>query len=284
MNSTLAYFDLFDFAPTRMELEKYLLKNSGVLVSDTKDGFYYLKGRSELAWRRHEKYRLSEQKRKRAMPFLRLLAAMPGVRAVWLANSVAWGNARPTSDIDMVIVARRGKIWTARFFTTALLKMLQQRPGEQTRDKALCLSLYLSEDALNLERYKIAAHDIHFAFWAYQMYPLYDASAKNPNAGVYKKYQEANRPWLSQVFEQLRWTLSIPRWWIRQRTFEKMLKKILEYFPLESFLKKFQLRILPHALRSATSVILHDDILKLHTHDARAAVQRAWEEKVRMLQ
>lgn len=291
----MVYFDLFDFAPAVAEIERWLLAYEretesaprllstirDILESDdrieSREGFYFLCGRSELANLRKTKYDYTDQKWKRVRPFIRLLSAMPGVRAVWLANSVAWANAREQSDIDVVIVAAPGAIWTARFFTAGLMKLLRQRPEEQEHAKAICLSFYISQDHLNLEPYKIPAADIHFAFWATQMYPLYDPH------NLYVRYQEAN-PWLNTIFAHHRWNIPIPRRQITISRPAKWIKRILEACAPESLLRRLQWRILPERLRTIANqdqrVILNNQMIKLHDNDQRAHIQALWEQRI----
>jgi hypothetical protein len=290
---TLAYLDLFDFAPTLLDLERWLLKtdlphtlsdiqrtlNHDVRIEHV-DGFYFLRGRSELVQARKHKYSWTEQKWKRTRRYVRLLAAMPYVDGVWLVNSMGWENARQSSDIDLLIVARPGRIWSARFWTTAVMKLLRQRPHEQVNERAICLSLYVAADALNLQPYRLSAHDIHYTFWVNQCYPLYDR-------GAYAAFQQQNS-WLQEIFDNVQWSQTMERRNIRLSPFANGCKKILQLFCNERLLKKIQWRILPNQLRALANhdqqVVMNDHILKLHTNDTRRQKHTEWEERLRTLE
>lgn len=289
---TIAYFDLFDFAPTLGEIERWLLDSSEAPAAlstirqaldqlpqiEQQQGMYYLQGRADLIEKRKQKYIATMNKWRHARKYIRLIALLPGVEAVWFANSVAWCNARQESDIDLMIITSPGKLWTARFWATGLMKILRQRPHEQTHDKALCLSLYMDRDHLNMEQYKIAEQDIHFSFWANQLYPLYD-----PN-NIYKEYQQQNS-WLNTEFAHLYWLEPIPQREIHLSSPAQFCKRILSLFSTEQWMKKIQLRIMPKKLLTLANtdnrVVVTDHILKFHDNDSREQRQQAWEKKVR---
>lgn len=290
---TLAYFDLCDYAPTLLDIERWLLKTDAhyslaelqqALQTHPQirhaEGLYFLRGRDGLVAARKHKYSLTEQKWKRTKRYVRLLAAMPYVEGVWLVNSMGWENAREQSDIDVLIVTTPGHIWSARFWTTTMMKLLRQRPHEQSQDRALCLSLYIASDSLNLKSYQLAESDIHYTFWVNQCSPLYDT-------GAYETFTRENS-WLSETFAAVRWTEKTERRTINLSATEKCIKFALHLLCTERLLKKIQWRILPNALRSQANhdqrVVMNDHILKLHTNDTREQRQREWEQRITNLQ
>ncbi|OGY87636.1 MAG: hypothetical protein A2233_01655 [Candidatus Kerfeldbacteria bacterium RIFOXYA2_FULL_38_24] len=290
---TLVYFDMFDFAPTLLELEKWLLADNlpkfkitelqKALIAlpqvSQKQGFYFFTDREKLVRLRKKKYDQANLKIKRARFFLKLLACLPQVKAIFLVNSVAWGNAQKNSDTDLAIITTAGRIWTARFFTTALMRILRQRPYEQTPDKALCLSLYLTENKLNLEKYKIGLSDIHFAFWATQFYPIYDPQ------DLYLRYQKENS-WLKQIFHNLSWNQIPDNQKIKPDPIFKDIKRILNLLNLEKILEKLQKKIMPTRLKQLANtdnrVVLNDYILKFHDNDHRQELQQEWAKRIKM--
>ncbi|PIW36668.1 MAG: hypothetical protein COW24_03845 [Candidatus Kerfeldbacteria bacterium CG15_BIG_FIL_POST_REV_8_21_14_020_45_12] len=294
LHSTVLYFDMFDFAPTLLELERWLLASpnstdkavvslgeiAGTLATDPRitsaEGFYFLTNRMDLVRLRKDKYNNVDSKWKHAKPYLRILAIMPGIEGIWLTNSMGWGNARKTSDIDLFIITTPGKIWSARFFTTAFMKIFKQRPHEQSEEKAICLSMYLSSDHLNVKTYKIGADDIPFTFWVNQIYPIYDN-------GHFEKFKSANE-WISAYFQQNQWLKPINRRLIKPTRFELGIKKFLTLISVESLMRSLQLRMLPPILKNMANednrVVINDKILKLHTNDRRDRQQLKWERRL----
>lgn len=301
--STVYYFSLFDFAPTLLEVERWLLRkeqlnnHTPTLAQiknaldthpriDQTESFYYILDATnankgvQLAQLRKQKYIYSDQKYRRAQQFLPLLAAMPFVEAIWLTNSVAWANAREQSDIDLFIVTTPGRIWTARFFTTLWMRLFRQRPHETAHSKALCLSFYITKDHLNLEPYKIAPFDIHFGFWATQFYALYERNEQGHT--THQQLAQANT-WLNKQFQRTAYVHTIPRRRYQQTIFARRINQFLELLPLEQILKRFQQRIMPQVLRNPapeSGVVISDHILKLHTNDNRKDIQKQWQQGV----
>lgn len=290
---TVLYLDLRDFAPTLLDIEKWLLHGADsptlaqintAIENSTRltmtDGVVTLTGREKLAQVRRAKYDHTETKWKRVRPFLRLLSWMPGVEAIWLCNAMGWGNASQNSDIDLAVVAKPGRIWSARFFTALSMKLLRQRPGEQDHSKAICLSFYITSGELAVDEYKIGEQDISFAFWSAQMYPVFGSR------DVYTKYQRENG-WLEETFQQLRWTESNQKRFFTHSFFERALKASIGWITPEKILKRWQLQHLPKDLSSVASgdrrVVLSDSILKLHSNDNREEENARWEKSVQTL-
>ncbi len=299
---TVCYLDLFEFAPTLLELEQWLLKDRGktqtpptltstaapllsslqtAAESDPRishsEGFYFLVGREQLIEQRKQKYNFTEEKWKHVRPYLRLLASLPHVRAIFLANAMGWSNARRSSDIDLVVVTTPGRIWTTRLFTAGLMKLFRQRPGEQSSDRAICLSFYVTSDHLDLADYRLHDHDVPFAFWVSQQYPVYDPH--NLHEQLYKQ----NSSWLHHTFAHLCWPTPTPRRNIMPYVLLRPKKLFLELLPLESFARWIQQRIMPQALtnqaNTSTHVVINEHVLKLHTTDHRQEQLAAWEQR-----
>jgi predicted nucleotidyltransferase len=296
---TLAYFDCIDYAPTTLEIQQWLLRPTISVGAQNLEplqsvgaievalhslsavtctaGVWTMAGRETLAQTRNRSYDATETKWKRVCPFLKLLAACPGVEAIWLCNSMGWGAAKPDSDIDLCIITTPGKLWSTRFITTALMALLRQRPGEQRRDRAICLSFYMTADHLNLAPLALTPHDIHFAFWTTQMYPVYDPH------NIFTRYQAVNTTWLSGYFNNLQWSQPNPRRGINRHTAITNIIKPFIRLPLESVLKKMQWKFLPTHLRQLANkdqrVVLTDYVLKFHDNDNRAQLERTWRQR-----
>lgn len=283
--NTVLWLNQRDFAPTLFDIEKWLVAGAQLSVDDIAesvtndsrltmtDGVVTTVRHDHLAHVRRTKYDHTETKWKRVKPFLRLISWLPGVRAIWLCNAMGWGNARHESDIDVAIIAQSGRIWTARFFSALAMKLLRQRPGEQDQSKAICLSFYMTEDALDLSNYQLDDRDMAFAFWAANMYPVWDPR------DVYSRYRSQNT-WLSRYFAGLQWTRSNPKRQFTHSRPERLLKTVLNWIAPERFLKRWQLNHLPEDIKRLANednrVVLSDTILKLHTNDNRAQQNAKW--------
>ena len=271
---TIIYFDLFDFPLTAWEVYKNLIYDYPVSFSQIKktlknlktpvsyrEGFYFLQNREELIAKRKKKYLLADVKTKIAKHNLKLLRRVGGVEAIFVCNDLSYANATENSDIDLAIICAPGKIWSVRFWTTLIMKLLYRRPTSTDKKNKICLSFFLCAANLNLEPYAYQ-NDFHFAFWHKQFWPLYDPK------DYYLKIWEANR-WSSNLLKNFSPTIINERYRVKPPTWRFPCVKSLEFF-----WKKIQLIILPPDLKKfldqkSKDVILTDEIIKLHTRDRR---------------
>ncbi len=291
---TVVYFDLLDYPLTMTELFAYLWQPpTGTILVEVEQavarlpqikqtgGVVVLVGREKLADQREQRYLESEHKFRKCRRYLWLLSGLPGVEAIWIVNTMAYHNVESDSDIDLLIVARPGKIWSTRFFTTVVAKILRLRPTtQQTKDK-LCLSFYVTTAALNLA---VLAKDYQRfqAYWLAQIMPVYDP------VGLLKQCWHENT-WASRLLPlaqplSLHYNRSItPGWW------QKIGHALGRCLLWEKFWRRVQLWILPEKLHDLAGppetavVVLSDRLLKFHTTDPRPALQKRFEETLSRL-
>jgi len=180
-----------DFSVEFSDIFIYLsnLKNgslSGFLES--KDGFYFLKNKEQLVSARRERQKISILKWKKAKRALWLLGHVPYVRMVLLAGSVSQDNAKESSDIDILIVSKEGRIWMCRMLATLILSLLKKRRSDRgqmthelVKDK-ICLNHYITESSLH-----IPFHSMYNA----QSYIFLVPVVENKK-GLFEKFQKEN--------------------------------------------------------------------------------------------
>ncbi len=169
--ATIAYYDLFDFPLTVEEIKKYLvapnyLKISDVINLDTipaelysmtnmsevtlYGGFYSLPHREHLVPTRIRKSRIAKKKMKRARRVAWLMSGMPYVQAVFASGSLALQNTDYDSDLDLFIITKAGRIWTARFVINSVLDVLRlkRKPQDRTAPDKICPNHLIADNAL----------------------------------------------------------------------------------------------------------------------------------------
>jgi hypothetical protein len=229
----------------------------------------------------------NERKWRRAESTARFLEVVPFVKLCAVVNTVAISNAKPDSDIDVLIVTSPGHIWIARAMVTAIVSMLgYRRHGRQVANR-ICLSFYVTTEALNLERLKSADEpDHHYTFWTSQAVPLLD------DGGYYERYQRANE-WVRRRLPNA-W-----QWDWRERlvapTALRSLKKVYEVFftsPIGAWIetwtrqrqvKKFDANTMSKAKVAGTDVVISEDVLKFHEEDRRHEYNQRFEVKLKEL-
>lgn len=89
----------------------------------------------------------------RAQRTARFLSFAPFIRAVLLNGSIVTGSETEKSDIDFLIIARHGRLYTARFFATFLASLAGYRRRGNKIAGRICLNCYLSDRKLDISPY-----------------------------------------------------------------------------------------------------------------------------------
>src|SRR5262245_9720847 len=166
--STIAYRDVFDFAPTLVEVHRYLhwircelsdvahaIGHEPLSSRLATDGeFYALRDRAHLLALRSERQSLTERFWPVARRYARYLANLPHVRTVGVTGSLAAGNVKPDCDIDFMVLTDAGAMWRTRALAIASA-LANQKLGSGR----LCPNFFLSMAALSLERRSL--YDAH---------------------------------------------------------------------------------------------------------------------------
>jgi len=289
--ASLAYFDLLDYPLKAAEVARWFytkspiegltraqvldtLQNSASLKSfiEQKDGHYTLIGRGELVSLRREKSRFAQPKWKIAKRAAGWLRWVPFIRLVAVCNKLAYDNVRPESDIDFFIVSHSKRLWITRFAATVMLDLLGlRRRGPSIKDK-VCLSFFVTDDALDLEPLSLKPDDPHFRFWIDQFVLLFG----QPEL---VRFQQANS-WIKQrlpfAFTETKARI------IGDAAVIRIIRQFKEWFlngwfgdRFEALFKRFQLAKMQlnrnsRAWSDNTDVVISDQVLKFHEADRRA--------------
>lgn len=204
-----------------------------------KNGFYALTignnfSIDEMAKIRMKRYRLSQKKFRRALWVSKILAGFPTIKMIAICNSLAISNADKSSDIDLFIITKKSKIWTTRFITLAILKMLGLRPRPNKSSNKICASFFISENNLNLE-------NISFGHGNTSLNPLQRKTMKTmlassplkEGAGVCNISEEYLHEHLVDIY-LLYWIATLIPIYNKEETYENFLEKnhwIRKYLP-----------------------------------------------------
>lgn len=291
---TTIFFDIFSYPLTAYELWRYLnlpasfidvceaalfLTNQEFL--ETKQGFYFLPHQEKLIDIRQERYHYANRKLKIARKVTRLFCLLPTVKFVALSNLIGRHNLRDGSDIDLFIITKKNRIWITRLFCAGLMKILRQRPTPENKRDKICLSFYIDEKHLDLSSLADGKNDYYFHFWLAGLHPIYDAGA------YHHQLMQANS-WLKAYLPNGDFLLNnqayreAPKSW-REKILTFSLFCRLGNF-LESWSQKFQLKIMPLALKNKLNqdsrVIVRDGIIKLYLVDRRREFSKRYQESV----
>lgn len=234
----------------------------------THRGRYALLGRGVLLSDRPRRYRASVSKWRHARWFLAVLSTLPGVRSVGFYNALGYGNARIGSDIDIVVVAKEQWIWRVRLASVFLAEIFGHRPKPGRVRDGLCLSFFFTPSA---DLSQVKRNDDPFLVW--WLTRLNIVADKN---NAYQKWQ-GNNQWIKS--ERPNMATNQAAFFLPEHAlmFLKPLMRII-FSPLffisdahiRSFSEKFGSKTLWKAAATPdTSVVMQDNLLKLHLTDRR---------------
>lgn len=197
---TIVYFDCLDRALTATEAYFYL---AAVTTSEAlhyafidvlkaleqgsslrtsyiaeKNGYYFLKGRERLYEERIERLKTADRLWKKMRRIARWMQLAPYIRLVMASGSLGMEHMTADSDLDVLVVMKHGRIWTGRFFLTALVHMLGARRHGRYIAGRVCLNHYITDQSLS-----IPFHSLYNAMTYAQLVPIYEQKIKNPAHG-----------------------------------------------------------------------------------------------------
>ncbi len=144
-----------------------------------------------LSWRvrrRLARHILAQQKWRKARAVVRRLTYLPLVRMMGVTGSLSMWHARAQSDFDLLVVVRRGRIWTARLLLLLAAQVMGRRRKywEGEAPDRLCLNHYLTDDQLSIAS---NARSLYTAMLYSHLVPLWGMD-------VYDSWLKANRAWM----------------------------------------------------------------------------------------
>ena len=164
----IVYADVFDYALTVPEIQRYLVGMQASLrevehavealtpqLLQVIRGFVVLEGREHSVETRVQRAAHAALLWPKAQRYGRLISDLPFVRMVAITGALAVDNVQPGADIDYLIVTEPGRLWLCRAVIIALVRLAQRR-GD-----VVCPNYLISERALVLqERNLYTAHEL----------------------------------------------------------------------------------------------------------------------------
>ena len=236
---------------------------------------------------------MSEPKLKIAQKAAKKIRSIPFLKAIFVCNSVGARQAEADSDIDFFIVTEPKRIWIARFFSNLILRLLGRRTYGQKNKNKICLSFYVDTNHLDLAPLRATEQDIHFAYWAQQMIPVYDPQnfygqflldnswIKKfvPNISLSSRASSQERRGISVQCNGISvlggaWKKVWEKMWqgAYGDAIEKQAKEI-QWLKMKDSLKA-------KAAQNDNGVVLADGVLKFHENDTRIKYKEDWEKKI----
>jgi len=162
-------------------------------------GFYFLKNCDQnlLFSLRQKRIKISQVKWKRLRRAVKFLQITPFARMIGVTGSLSLDNAQEQSDLDVLIVLAKNRLWLGRLLVTLTLAALGlRRHGRKTKDR-ICLNCYLTSDNLNITP-QIKPHDLHSAQEYSRLVSVWQAKQRVPDFKISNSWIGlflANFPW-----------------------------------------------------------------------------------------
>ncbi|QEC66165.1 hypothetical protein FRZ67_02155 [Panacibacter ginsenosidivorans] len=235
---TVAYFDIFNYPMTAVEIRSYMdtacneqdldialtnLVKEKILFRTT--NFYQLKHDESLTTERIKANKLAEENIARAKKIASFLTWFPFIKGIAVSGSLSKKVATSKSDYDFFIVTQYNCLWRCRFIFSAFIKLA----AVFGLKKYFCLNYVIDESYMEVEE-----KNVFTATEIATLMPLYGRS-------VFADFFTANQ-WIYNYFPNHRfieYTLTDPaknaftksaEWLMQNRIGQKADNSIMRYF------------------------------------------------------
>ncbi|MDO8509512.1 MAG: hypothetical protein Q7S24_00010 [bacterium] len=297
---TLHYFDMFAYPLTREELYRFLWRPPALSYGEfsdyldqivipgvnESDGYYFLSSHQENISVRNLGLVQSETRLRRARTAAKLLRLIPFLKAIFVCNTVAAGTANDQSDIDFFIVSASKRVWIVRLFSNLILRFFGLRTYNTKTANRVCLSFFVDEKHLDLSSLRVADDDVHFAYWVYQMVPIYDPDK------IHERFLRLNqwiKIFLPHAYDRhdYEYTKKVTKgnatqvWrWVWETAWQGWYGDKLEMQARELQKSRLKWKIVKKIESSDNGVVLSEGVIKLHENDTRTKLRAVWKKRI----
>lgn len=194
----------------------------------------------------------------------------PFITGIALANSWTFDASKKSSDVDVVIVCKKNRLYIARLLFVLPLKILQLRPNETERTP-ICASYFIDETE-QLVQAMMSLQDVYYVYWVCNLYCVGNEVSWD---AVLNDMRKKMAPYELH-------TPKVERGWgyhLRHRIVQRVTKLWADYNIVEKCARKIQQWYLPQSLRIPNAgVWISPTVFKAHTDDKREELITKFEE------
>lgn len=228
------------------------------------DRFYFEKFKNKFKIK-EKPSKIEEEYFKKTVKYLKFIKWIPGIKMIWVWNSLAFFWANKDSDIDLYIVTNKNAMWFVRILVTFIFQILKVRKTAKKHAGMFCLSFFSTIDWMDFSSFKVE-NDIYLFFRILYFKPILNYNK------TYETFLEKNNSWAD--FSDYKDILEKNKKFIK---YEKNTKNKVWLF-VKLFDKIFKKIFLPKTKRHFERiwkpfwVIINDNLLKFHNSDIRKEV------------
>ncbi|MBI5913009.1 nucleotidyltransferase domain-containing protein [Candidatus Azambacteria bacterium] len=203
---------------------------------------------------------ISRQKIARNRFFFLLMQAVPFVEAAAITGSVSMENANEKSDIDILCIVKKGRMWTARILLLFLAELFGKRRDHKRYSDKACFNCFASKDA------SFPFHNIAAAHMLARALPLFGSKPLETffttNAWTQEYVSRPTRTPLIPASRALR-AVSASTVWLLSGSVGNALERALARWQIDRLRRKVKQG------SDASGLVLRDDIVTLYYPDIK---------------
>ena len=143
----------------------------------------------DIVQQRLDRKKLADQKWKKIKKIFWIMQIIPFMKMVLVSGSLAMGNSKDESDIDLIIIAKKKRIWIVRTFVTLLTSILGVRRHSNVTKNKICLNHYITDKSL-----RIPFESLYNAQSYLHLINIYDSKEDKK---LFREFQEDNK-WIGK--------------------------------------------------------------------------------------
>ena len=277
---TVAFFDVLDYCLTAEEISDRLMgfraSSEEILLGlamcsqvEADGVYYFLKGKSKLVKLRIDNQIHHSEMWKKVERLRWIFSITPFLKGAYVFNTLAMTQARPGSDIDVLIVTDRNRLFIARTWLLIVTQILGVRRHGAKVEGRLCLSFFVDRDHVNFSELLLKPYDVYFAYWLLLLKPV----------GFFSSSLLGSNVWMEGYFsEEVLTRGESVRDVVSSRSFLMKFWNKVELLLLNWQLKRACAKFV--AMGRPHGVVLEKHCLKFHDQDMRESYRKEWEERM----
>ena len=220
----------------------------------------------KIFWNKNQSSEIEKEFYRKTIKYLKFIKWLPGLKMVWIGNSISMNSATKNSDIDLFIVTSPNSMWFVRIFVTLIFQVLAVRKTRKKHAGRFCLSFFATTNWLDFSKFALK-EDPYLYFWILYFKPILDYS------DTYKLFLEKNKSWAD--FSEYEDIFEENKKYIKYKKTPLLTREGLGVGFINKILKKI---FLPKTLNHYKKiwkpfwVIINDDLLKFHNWDIRKKI------------
>jgi len=276
---TVSFFDVLGYCLTADEIchrllgfrassDEILLGLAMCSTIETDGVYYFLKGRGELAKLRIDHQVYHREMLKKVEKLRWIFSITPFLKGVYVCNTLAMTQARPGSDIDVLVITRRNRLFIVRTCLLILTQLLGIRRYDNKVEGRLCLSFFVDEDHVDMSELLLKPYDVYFAYWLLLLKPIGKSpSLLNSNDWMNNYFSEEVLVRGQGLSDAVSGRSFLVKFWNR-------IELLLLHWQLRRACAKFV------AMGRPQGVVLEKHCLKFHDQDMREKYRSEWEMRI----